>query len=167
MRGDEGLGKHAPDRDVERARHAFLLHARREAAQGHLPRLGERGERGRGDEPAEALAVARRERDRDEAAEAVAEDVGLARQGERVEEAGDALGVMLDVGAGGRRGAVAGQAHERDAVPAREQRHHAVERAALGEQRMQQHEVAPRAELLHFHFCCADLDDGHRDRRIN
>src|SRR6185503_9406898 len=49
--GAEPLGKHAPDRHVERTGHAFLRYALRESPQRLLGRLWKRGKSGRGYEP--------------------------------------------------------------------------------------------------------------------
>ena len=89
------LGReHAADRGIEHRPHAaggyFFGHAAERRARG----LGEDGEGVGYDQPAKAPAVVDRKLERDEGAEAVAEHVRLARQIERVHDAGDVVGVI-------------------------------------------------------------------------
>ena len=89
-----------------------------------------------------SLAVTHGQRHRDEAAEAIAQQVGLGRQAELGQFAGDAVGEILQAGAGRSRGAEARQVDEPDPALQREPRRDAVERGAVREQRVQQHEIA-------------------------
>jgi len=144
MSGDKRFGKHAADRDVERAGHAFLRHFSREVAQRLLGRLRERGERIRDDQPVELRPVPRGERDGDESTESIAQDVRLPRQSQRGDHCRDPVGVAFHVLAGGTRRAVTRQVDQGEAAGFGKRRGDEVEGRAIREQRMQQHQIAAR-----------------------
>ena len=96
----------------------------------------------------------------DEGAEAVAEDGGVARQVERVHDAGDVVGVVGDGVEDDRRGgAEAGEVDARDA--AGELREHEVEDRHLRQQRVQKQERRAGAALVVFDLGGADGNERH------
>jgi hypothetical protein len=84
---------------------------------------------------------------RDEAAEAVAEQVGIAGHAEPWQLLCDAVGHLLKPGPGGRRSAEAGQIDQPDAPLGGQTRRDAIEGGAVGKQRVQQHQIATLADL--------------------
>jgi hypothetical protein len=83
-----------------------------------------------------------------EAAEAVAQDVGLRRQRKLVEQAGNRVGVIADPRPRRWRTPKARQVHEEQATLALEPCSERLERGPIGQQRVQQHKIAALSDDL-------------------
>ena len=85
--------KHAPDRSIEDRLHARLRGPLRHGAERRSSRLGEHGQRIGHHQAAKPRAVPDRQLERHEGAEAIAKDIGVARQLEGAHHAGDMIGM--------------------------------------------------------------------------
>ena len=96
----------------------------------------------------EPRAMPARQPERDEAAEAVAQDVGRGRQRQVVEQAGDPVRIVAERRARGGRAAKARQVHEDQPPLPSEPRGERLERGPIGQQRVQQDQIAALAHDL-------------------
>ena len=147
MRGKEVVGKHALQRRRQDRFHAATFDPFGHGMEGALALRWDGGAGVDQDQPVEQPAVPDRQFHRDEAAEAVAQQVGLAGQAELGQLLGDAVGHLFEPGSGRRRGTESGQVDQPDAPLGRQAGRDAIEGGAIGKQRVQQHQVAALAHL--------------------